>query len=74
MRTDAQIGDYLEIASIPQVVRKSAELTRPDLTFGDPPEGAMNVMPLLAEIDARMHGASSRRARLRDQFFAAADE
>jgi hydrogenase-1 operon protein HyaF len=51
---NAQIGDYLEIGSIPRVVRKSAELTRPDLTFGEPPEGAMNVMPLLAEIEARL--------------------
>jgi hydrogenase-1 operon protein HyaF len=50
----ALVGDYLEIAAIPQVVRKAAELTRTGLEFGTPPEGAMNVMPLLAEIADRM--------------------
>lgn len=55
----ALVGDYLEIGAIPQVVRKAAELARPTLVFGEPPEGAMNVMPLLAEIETRM--ASHRR-------------
>lgn len=50
----ALVGDYLEIAAIPQVVRKAAELTRTGLELGTPPEGAMNVMPLLAEIADRM--------------------
>ncbi|MGJ0508668.1 MAG: hydrogenase expression/formation C-terminal domain-containing protein [Methylocystis sp.] len=50
----ALVADYLEIAAIPQVVRKAAELTRTSLAFGEPPEGAMNVMPLLAEIETRM--------------------
>jgi hydrogenase-1 operon protein HyaF len=52
----ALIGDYLEIAAIPQVVRKAAELTATALEFGPAPAGAMNVMPLLAEI-AERHGA-----------------
>jgi hydrogenase-1 operon protein HyaF len=49
----ALVGDYLEIAAIPQVVRKAAELTATELAIGAPPAGAMNVMPLLAEIAAR---------------------
>lgn len=55
-RDGALIGDYLEIAAIPQVVRKAAELTATDLAFGAPPLGAMNVMPLLTEI-AERHAA-----------------
>ncbi len=50
----ALVGDYLEVAAIPQAVRKAAELTAPDIAFGAPPDGAMNVMPLLAEIRERM--------------------
>ncbi len=48
------VGDYLEVAAIPQAVRKAAELTAPQIVFGAPPPGAMNVMPLLAEIRERM--------------------
>jgi hydrogenase-1 operon protein HyaF len=47
-------ADYLEIASIPHVVERAAAFTADKLSFGDAPEGAMNVMPLLAEIDGRM--------------------
>jgi hydrogenase-1 operon protein HyaF len=55
-REGALVGDYLEIAAIPQAVRKAAELTATELIFGAPPAGAMNVMPLLAEI-AERHAA-----------------
>lgn len=49
--------DYLEVGAIPDVVAFAArEFTAPDLAFGASPEGAMNVMPLLAEIRERMAG------------------
>jgi hydrogenase-1 operon protein HyaF len=47
------IGDYLEVGAIPEVVRRSAIVNARDVAFGASPEGAMNVMPLLAEIRAR---------------------
>ncbi|MBG0809139.1 hydrogenase expression/formation protein [Methylosinus sp. H3A] len=47
-------ADYLEIAAIPHVVERAAGFTAERLTIGAEPEGAMNVMPMLAEIDARM--------------------
>lgn len=48
------VGEYLEVASIPAVVVKAAMLTAPVLHWGDVPEGAMNVRPVLAEIADRM--------------------
>jgi hydrogenase-1 operon protein HyaF len=48
------VADYLEIASIPHVVERAAAFTAERLSFGEAPEGAMNVMPILAEIDGRM--------------------
>ncbi|WP_036288222.1 hydrogenase expression/formation protein [Methylocystis sp. ATCC 49242] len=48
------IGDYLEIAAIPEVVRRAAVANARDVAFGAPPENVMNVMPLLAEIRARV--------------------
>jgi hydrogenase-1 operon protein HyaF len=57
--TDAQgrlTADYLEIAAIPHVVERAAEITAERIAIGAEPEGAMNVMPMLAEIDARMRG------------------
>lgn len=47
-------ADYLEVAAIPEIVKRAAELTADRLTFGAAPAGAMNVMPLLAEISDRM--------------------
>ena len=47
-------ADYLEIGAIPEIVRRAAALTADQLLFGAAPAGAMNVMPLLAEISARM--------------------
>jgi hydrogenase-1 operon protein HyaF len=47
-------ADYLEIAAIPHVVQRAASFAADELVFGEAPEGAMNVMPLLAEIGGRM--------------------
>jgi hydrogenase-1 operon protein HyaF len=59
-RIRLEIGDaqapqeYVEIAAIPElVVRAASDLTAPDFVLGTPPEGAMNVMPVLAEIRER---------------------
>jgi len=51
---DRLIGDYLEVGAIPEVVRRAAVVNARDVAFGAAPEGAMNVMPLLAEIRARV--------------------
>lgn len=48
------IADYLEVAAIPEAVRRAALMTAPALAVGTPPEGAMNVMPVIAEISERM--------------------
>jgi len=47
-------ADYLEIAAIPHVVERAVAFTADRITIGPEPEGAMNVMPMLAEIDSRM--------------------
>lgn len=47
-------ADYLEIGAIPEIVKRAANLTADRLLFGAAPVGAMNVMPLLAEIADRM--------------------
>lgn len=51
---DRVIGDYLEVGAIPEVVKRAAIVNARDVSFGEAPEGAMNVMPLLAEIRARV--------------------
>ncbi|QGM96805.1 hydrogenase expression/formation protein [Methylocystis parvus] len=58
----ALVADYLEVGAIPQAVRKAAELAAPDLSFGAAPQGAMNVMPVLAEIRERMTPVKSGEA------------
>lgn len=46
--------EYVEVGSIPQIVRRAAtDLTSADLVIGSPPNGAMNVRPVLAEIRER---------------------
>ena len=47
-------GDYLEIGAIPEAVREALQGSTPEILIGAPPEGAMNVMPVLAEIRERM--------------------
>jgi hydrogenase-1 operon protein HyaF len=51
---DKLVGDYLEVAAIPEVVRRAAVVNAYDVSFGEAPAGAMNVMPLLAEIRERV--------------------
>jgi hydrogenase-1 operon protein HyaF len=48
------IADYAEVSAIPQAIRRAAAMTLPELVIGEPPEGAMNVMPVLAEIRDRV--------------------
>ncbi|CAH2604209.1 Hydrogenase expression/formation protein HupH [Rhodovastum atsumiense] len=49
------VADYLEVAAVPEAVCRAALLTRTGLEVGVPPEGTMNVLPVLAEI--RDHAA-----------------
>lgn len=47
-------SDYLEIGAVPEIVRRAAaDLTSADFEIGPVPEGAMNVLPVLAEIRER---------------------
>lgn len=51
--TDAggrMVADYAEVSAVPQAVRRAAAMTLPDLEIATPPDGAMNVLPVLAEI------------------------
>jgi hydrogenase-1 operon protein HyaF len=49
-----QIGDYLEVGAIPEAVRRAMLVSGTDIDPGVAPAGAMNVMPLIAEIRERM--------------------
>ena len=49
----ALVADYLEIASVPEIVRRAAIVNTTAVEVGAPPPGAMNVMPVLAEIRDR---------------------
>jgi len=47
--------DYLEIGAVPEIVTRAAQdLTAPEIALSEAPDGAMNVMPVLAEIRERM--------------------
>ncbi|MCP9628837.1 hydrogenase expression/formation protein [Rhodopseudomonas palustris] len=47
--------DYLELGAIPEIAARAAlDFPRPDIELGEAPSGAMNVMPVLAEIRERM--------------------
>jgi hydrogenase-1 operon protein HyaF len=53
LETDAT-SEYLEIGAVPEIVRRAAaDLTAVDFEIGEVPEGAMNVLPVLAEIRER---------------------
>ncbi|SFI17055.1 hydrogenase expression/formation protein [Bradyrhizobium sp. cf659] len=53
LETDAT-SEYLEIGAIPEIVKRAAaDLTSADFEIGQVPEGAMNVLPVLAEIRER---------------------
>jgi hydrogenase-1 operon protein HyaF len=47
------VADYVEVAAIPAAVERAARMTRVLDDFGLPPEGAMNVLPVLTEIRDR---------------------
>ncbi len=47
------IADYLEVSSLPEIVRRGALVNARPLAYGQAPQGAMNVMPLLKEIETR---------------------
>ena len=64
LETDAN-HEYLEIGAIPEIVKRAAtDLTSADFEIGEVPDGAMNVLPVLAEIRER---ALSWRPGLRSQ-------
>ncbi|THK33638.1 hydrogenase expression/formation protein [Ensifer sp. MPMI2T] len=55
--TDAEgrlVADYVEVASIPAVVRQACLALPAAIRHGPAPDGAMNVMPLLTEIGDRI--------------------
>lgn len=47
------VADYVEVAAIPAAVQRAARMVPPLTTIGEPPAGAMNVMPVLTEIRDR---------------------
>jgi len=64
LETDAN-HEYLEIGAIPEIVKRAAaDLTSADFEIGQVPEGAMNVLPVLAEIRER---AQAWRPGIRSQ-------
>ena len=50
----AEIGDYLEVATLPEAVREALRGAGADFAIPSAPEDAMNVQPVLAEIRDRM--------------------
>ncbi|MDK9696797.1 MAG: hydrogenase expression/formation protein [Siculibacillus sp.] len=50
------VADYAEVAAIPAAVERAALMVPSLETVGEPPAGAMNVMPLLTEIRDRARG------------------
>ena len=50
----AEIGDYLEVGPLPQAVAEALRGQGIDFAIGAPPDDAMNVKPVLAEIRDRM--------------------
>lgn len=53
LETDAD-HEYLEVGAIPEIVKRAAaDLTTADFEIGQAPEGAMNALPVLAEIRER---------------------
>jgi hydrogenase-1 operon protein HyaF len=54
--TDAQgalFADYIEVSGLPQIARRAALVNTQPLAYGAAPQGAMNVMPLIKEIETR---------------------
>jgi len=50
----ALIGDYVEVGAYPEAVNEALAGAANEIVIGKAPEGAMNVMPVLAEIRERM--------------------
>jgi hydrogenase-1 operon protein HyaF len=46
-------ADYLEVSGLPEIAKRAALVNTQPLVYGAPPVGAMNVMPLLKEIESR---------------------
>ncbi|WP_294540464.1 hydrogenase expression/formation protein [uncultured Rhodoblastus sp.] len=46
-------ADYLEVSELPEIAKRAALVNTQPLAYGAPPVGAMNVMPLLKEIESR---------------------
>ncbi|MDH2348603.1 hydrogenase expression/formation protein [Bradyrhizobium sp. SSUT77] len=64
LETDAT-SEYLEIGAVPEIVKRAAaDLTSADFEIGQVPAGAMNVLPVLAEIRER---AQAWRPGIRSQ-------
>lgn len=47
------VADYLEVSRLPEVAKRAALVNTLPLQYGAPPPGAMNVMPLLKEVESR---------------------
>jgi len=47
------VADYLEVSRLPEVAKRAALVNTLPLQYGAAPKGAMNVMPLLKEIESR---------------------
>ncbi len=47
------VADYLEVSRLPEVAKRAALVNTQKLEYGAPPPGAMNVMPLLKEVESR---------------------
>lgn len=50
---DRLFADYLEVGSIPEVVRRAAVVNAREIAFAEPPKGAANALPILTEIAER---------------------
>lgn len=50
----ALIADYVEVGAVPQAVREACAATSANFPIDEPPAGAMNVKPVLAEIRDRI--------------------
>ena len=48
--TGKLVADYVEVGALPEAVREASLVGGTDLAIGAPPEDAMNVMPVLAEV------------------------
>jgi hydrogenase-1 operon protein HyaF len=52
-RDEKLFADYLEVSRLPEIAKRAALVNNQPLVYGAAPAGAMNVMPLLKEIECR---------------------